>query len=198
LRVRSYSSRTDTTPGPVVPVPVVVVIVAIIVAAGMRAYPAMAGLKSMRADADAVDMVPTLVVRCSGCQQLQSETILVKWHACSLVRRGHVKPVICLQQRKSLRCHHRCRWRRCPAKPVLAGIFSVNHPMLHPVIFRGWLFHFGNVRIHRVDDRVDLPAFGCIHQLPSLAAAVIELALVEIDEVEIDRGDIAIGVNLHI
>jgi hypothetical protein len=29
----------------------------------------------MRAGADAVDMEPTLVVRCSGCQQLPDETI---------------------------------------------------------------------------------------------------------------------------
>jgi hypothetical protein len=78
LRMRSYSSRTDTTPKPVVPVVVVVVIVTIIVAADMRARPAMAGVKSIRAGADAVDMVPTLVVRCSVCQQLPNETITMQ------------------------------------------------------------------------------------------------------------------------
>jgi hypothetical protein len=52
-----------------------VVVVEIIVVVGMRAYPAMAGLISMRAGADAFDMAPTLVVRCSGCQQLPDETI---------------------------------------------------------------------------------------------------------------------------
>jgi hypothetical protein len=52
-----------------------VVVVEIIVVVDMRAYPAMAGLISMRAGADAFDMAPTLVVRCSGCQQLPDETI---------------------------------------------------------------------------------------------------------------------------
>jgi hypothetical protein len=41
----------------------------------MRTHPAMAGLISMRAGANAFDMAPTLVVRCSGCQQLPDETI---------------------------------------------------------------------------------------------------------------------------
>ena len=69
-------SRTDTTPDPVVPVPVVVlIIVAMLVVAVMPKRPVETGAFAMRAGMSACDMGSTIVVRCSGCQQLPNETI---------------------------------------------------------------------------------------------------------------------------
>lgn len=73
--MKNYS-RTDTTPDPVVPVPVVVVIiVAIMTVAAMPVRPVLTGARLMRAGVDECDMELTIVVRCSGCQQLPNETI---------------------------------------------------------------------------------------------------------------------------
>jgi len=49
--------------------------VAIFVVAATPIRPGMTGAMAMRAGVDACDMGSTIVVRCSGCQQLPNETI---------------------------------------------------------------------------------------------------------------------------